>query len=118
MARKETTKAPAAQAAAANATPPAANAEGTKPAVPAKPKTIDTFKHLKGVSEGEKLAPQARVIVNVLADHPKGLTREDLCKALEGKLVTRQPIGRIVTYYQKNLVERGYISIESVEVAS
>jgi hypothetical protein len=121
MAEKTTKKAPAAQAAAASATAPAANATGTTTAAPAKPaapKTIDTFKFVKPVAEGEKLAPQARVIVNVLADHKNGLTREDLSKALEGKLQTRQPIGRIVTYYQKTLVERGYITIDAVEVAA
>jgi hypothetical protein len=120
MAEKTTKKAPAAAAASATATAPAANATGTTtaPAKPAAPKTIDTFKHVKPVAEGEKLAPQARVIVNVLADHKNGLTREDLSKALEGKLQTRQPIGRIVTYYQKMLVERGYISIDAVEVAA
>lgn len=120
MAQKTTTKAPAAQAAAATATPPAANVAGTTtaPAKPAAPKTIDTFKFVKGVAEGEKLAPQARVIVNMLADHKNGLTREDLAKALEGKLQTRQPIGRIVTYYQKTLVERGYITIDAVAVAA
>ncbi len=117
MAEKTTTKAPAAKAAAATATAPAANAAGTTaPAKPAAPKTIDTFKFVKPVAEGEKLAPQARVIVNVLADHKSGLTREDLNKALDGKLQTRQPIGRIVTYYQKTLVERGYITIDAVEV--
>jgi hypothetical protein len=118
MAVKTTTKAPAAAAAASTATAPAANAAGTTttPAKPAAPKTIDTFKFVKPVAEGEKLAPQARVIINVLSEHKAGLTREDLSKALDGKLQTRQPIGRIVTYYQKTLVERGYISIDAVEV--
>jgi hypothetical protein len=120
MAEKTNKKAPAAAAAAASATAPAANTAGaqTAPAAPAKPKTIDTFRFIKGVQEGAKLAPQARVIVNVLSEFKNGVTREDLNKALEGKLQTRQPIGRIVTYYQKLLVESGYISIDEVEVAS
>lgn len=120
MAEKTNKKAPAAAAAAASATAPAANTAGAKttPAAPAKPKTIDTFRFLKPVGEGAKLAPQARVIVNVLSEFKDGVTREDLNKALEGKLQTRQPIGRIVTYYQKLLVESGYISIDAVEVAS
>lgn len=115
MAEKTNKKAPAAAAAASTATPPAAGAAKT-PAPAAGPKTIDTFKFVKAVGEGEKLAPQARVIVNVLADHKNGLVREDLSKALEGKLVTRQPVGRIVTYYQKLLCERGYITIDAVEI--
>lgn len=114
MAEKTNKKAPAAAAAAATTTPPAANAASTAPATPAAPKTVDTFTFVKNVAEGEKLAPQARVIVNVLSDHKEGLTREALSKALDGKLVTRQPIGRIVTYYQKMLVERGYITITAV----
>ena len=118
MAEKTTKKAPAAAAAAAQTTPPAANSEATKTAAPAAPKTIDTFKFVKPVAEGEKLATQARVIVNVLSEHKNGLVREDLVKALDGKLQTRQPIGRIVTYYQKLLVERGYVSIDSVAVAA
>ncbi len=114
MAEKKTTKAPAAAAAAASTTAPAA---GAAPAKVAAPKTVDTFKFVKPVAEGEKLAPQARVIVNVLSEHKAGITREDLSKALDGKLTTRQPIGRIVTYYQKLLVERGYITIDSVQLA-
>jgi len=114
MAEKTTKKAPAAAAAAASTTAPAPGVAA--PAAPAAPKTIDTFAFVKPVAEGEKLAPQARVIVNVLADL-KTATREDLAKALEGKLQTRQPIGRIVTYYQKSLVERGYITISAVPVA-
>lgn len=120
MAEKKTTKAPAAAAAAASTTPPAANTAGTAaaPAKVAAPKTIDTFKFVKAVDATAKLAPQARVIVNVLSEHKDGLTREDLCKALDGKLVTRQPIGRIVTYYQKLLTEQGYVTIDSVQVAA
>jgi hypothetical protein len=117
MAEKTTKKAPAAAAAAATTTAPAGNTAAA-PAKPAVPKTIDTFKFVKPVAEGEKLAPQARVIVNVLSEHKNGLTREDLNKSLDGKLQTRQPIGRIVTYYQKLLVERGYITIDAVAVAA
>lgn len=105
MATKSTAKAPAA-AAAAGAAPAAA----APAAAPAKPKTVDTFTFIKNVPEGGKLAPQARVIVNVLQEKTS-LTRDALNVALEGKLQTRQPIGRIVTYYQKTLVEAGYISI-------
>lgn len=114
MAQKTTVKAPAAAQTAASAVPAAA-----APAVAVKPKTVDTFVFVKAVAEGEKLAPQARVIVAaVQAAGTTGITREALNTALTGKLVTRQPIGRIVTYYQKLLIERGYLVINETEVAS
>lgn len=113
MAKKETTKAPAAAEQAAAAVPPAANAGAAAPAAAA-PKPAakpDIFTFVKQVGKDEKLAPQARVIVNTVESAGKPLDREELVKALDGKLQTRQPIGRIVTYYQKLLVERGYITI-------
>lgn len=65
----------------------------------------------KGESE-KKLAPQAQVIVNaVKAAGKRGLSRAELNEALTGVLVTRQPVGRIVTYYQKSLVDAGCIEI-------
>lgn len=107
----------------AKATKPASAPEGTKPAVATKapaPKVtkVDRFFFVKGVAEGEKLAPQARVIVNVLSEHKDGVSRAELVTALTGKLNTRQPEGRILTYYQKTLVERGYVRIEETEVAA
>ncbi|CAB4182373.1 hypothetical protein UFOVP1090_5 [uncultured Caudovirales phage] len=113
MAEKSTKKAqkPADVAPAAVATQKAVKA--------AKPKTVDIFKFLKPVAEGDKLAPQARVIVNVLSEHAaNGLNRDDLVTALVGKLNTRQPESRILTYYQKTLAEGGYIQIEQTEVAA
>jgi hypothetical protein len=110
MAQKTTTKAPAAAASASTATPAAASA-------PAAPKTVDTFVAKNAIPEGGKLAPQARVIVNTV-HAAKSITREALINALDGKLVTRQPIGRIVTYYQKALIDAGYIAIETAPVAA
>lgn len=115
MAEKTTAKAPAAAKAAATATP--TENKAATPAVPAKPKTVDVFKPLKAIATDTKMAPQAKVIVNIIGTYPGGITRDDLVKALEGKIVTRQPIGRIVTYYQKTLADEGFISIEVVEVA-
>ena len=89
----------------------------TKIAKVAKPKTVDIFKFVKPVAEGDKLAPQARVIVNVLSEHKEnGLKRDDLVTALVGKLNTRQPESRILTYYQKALAVGGYIQIETTEL--
>lgn len=115
MAKKTDQKAPAAAEAAAATTAPAAAPAAAKPAAP---KTVDTFVGKNPVKEGDKLAPQARVIVNVLHAQPNArATRDELCKALEGKLTTRQPIGRIVTYYQKMLTEKGHLVIETAPVA-
>lgn len=117
MAQKSTTKSAPAAAAAASATPPAASAPGTAAAAPA-PKPVkkpDVFTFVKQVDKDGKLAPQARVIVNTM-ETLKTANRDELVKALDGKLQTRQPIGRIVTYYQKTLVEAGYITITEGEV--
>lgn len=80
--------------------------------------TVDKFHFLKAVSPEDKLAPQARTIVNVLSEHKDGLSRADLVTALTGKLNTRQPEGRILTYYQKLLTERGHLKIEETEVVA
>lgn len=111
MAKKETTKAPEAVAAQAAATPPAAANTTAAPAAPAVVKRPDVFTFVKQVGKDEKLAPQARVIVNTLETAGAPQEREALCKLLEGKVTTRQPIGRILTYYQKLLSDRGYLTI-------
>jgi hypothetical protein len=81
----------------------------------------DKFIHLGEVKEGtKKLPPQAQVIVNTIAAAGKdGLTREALCKNLEGGvLTTRQPVGRIVSYYQKLIVETGHVKMQSAAPAA
>lgn len=53
-----------------------------------------------------KIAPQALSIVNILETAgKKGLTRKELVSAMSGVVETRQPMGRILTYYQKKLAE-------------
>lgn len=59
-----------------------------------------------------KLAPQAKLILkHVKEAGDEGISREDLCKALtaDSEFVTRQPVERIVGYYQRPLVENGYL---------
>jgi len=65
------------------------------------------------IPAGTRIAPQAQVIVNVIeAALPDGITRAQLVKNLEGVIVTRQPIGRIVAYYQKYLTtEIGLVTL-------
>jgi hypothetical protein len=77
----------------------------------------DLFKRVyagsKPATTDKKVAPQAQVIVNAVETAGKGgITREDLVKALDGNLTTRQPIGRIVSYYQKPLIEAGLITVD------
>lgn len=61
----------------------------------------------------DKVAPQAQVILDVIeASGKDGILREELVAALDGVLVTRQPINRIVTYYQKPLEDKGLIQVD------
>lgn len=55
--------------------------------------------------------PQVKVIANVLeAAGADGLTRKDLVeKLVPAGLVTRQPASRILSYYQKDLIENGVV---------
>lgn len=103
MAKKETAK-------AEGVVTPEAAPEKKAPPTPKPAAKPDIFTFVKQVGKDEKLAPQARVIVNTL-EQMKSTDRESFVKALMGKLQTRQPEGRILTYYQKLLVERGYITI-------
>jgi hypothetical protein len=71
------------------------------------------------VSPAKRVAPQAQVILNTIeAAGDAGLTREQLVKNLTGVIVTRQPVGRIVTYYQKSLVDGGLITLAKAPSAA
>lgn len=66
----------------------------------------------------KRVAPQLQVIADVLAVcGENGTTRKDLVAALEGKLTTRQPIGRILSYYQKDLVNFGLATRAAEQIA-
>jgi len=58
-----------------------------------------------------KLAPQAQAIVDIIKNAEEPLTRKELVEAMGSKVTTRQPMGRILTYYQKQLVQVGAIEI-------
>lgn len=89
----------------AAATPDKAAAKAAREA--AASKDHFTFK-----AELTKGAPQARGIVNILkAAGKKGLTREELVAKMNGVITTRQPLGRILSYYQKDLEVAGAITI-------
>jgi hypothetical protein len=83
--------------------------------------TNDLFKRVmeggKGKIHTGKLAPQALVIMNTIeAAGDGGISRKDLVAALgdgsTGPLKTRQPAGRIVSYYQKALIASGAVVLE------
>lgn len=78
--------------------------------------TAKVMKDGKEVRETIKLAPQAMVIVNTIeAAGPKGISRKELCEKLPAAgLVTRQPVGRIVSYYQKPILEAGCVTLTKV----
>lgn len=70
----------------------------------------------KGVPPTGKVAPQMTVVLNTIeAAGPEGIKREALSAALKGVLVTRQPEGRIVTYYQKAMVAAGAITLTKAQ---
>jgi len=103
----------------AKTTKPAANAAKKKPAKSGNRVTSnDNFVCLATEIEGKKLSPQAQVIVNTLAaGKNKKMARKQLIETLEGVLETRQPVGRVLAYYQPTLLSDGYVAIEKVEKA-
>jgi len=59
-----------------------------------------------------KMAPQALQIAKIVeASGNKGITRGELVKQMDGIVTTRQPQGRILSYYQKALVEAKFFTI-------
>jgi len=69
-----------------------------------------------GTEPNTKLAPQAKGILNILTEAgAEGLSRKDLVTAMEGVVESRQPLGRILSYYQKTLVESGAVEIVEAE---
>jgi hypothetical protein len=110
---EKTTKAPATSA--GNKAPNTSKQDAMKVARDARDSAAknDRFVHVGKVAEGTKtLAPQAQTIVNAIQAAGKGgITRSDLVKSLDGVLTTRQPVGRIVSYYQKLITETGHVEI-------
>ena len=73
----------------------------------------DKFVFQKDLAEGQKFAPQALLIVKHVKAH-NTITRDQLCEELskDPEFKTKQPVGRIVSYYQKDLVNAGLFTIE------
>jgi hypothetical protein len=75
---------------------------------------VRNFKDGKPVAPNGKIPPQAMVIINgVEAGGKDGISRENLIKGITGILVTKQPVGRIVSYYQKLIQECGAVTIKA-----
>lgn len=95
--------------------------DGTAPAPAAPPKgDNDRFTRVFADGKGapalnadgtaKRIAPQLQAIANTLeAVGESGCTRKELVELLSkpGVLTTRQPVGRILSYYQKDLVNFG-----------
>lgn len=118
-------------------TAPEAPAEGTEttapaPATPKAEKGLnDRFVRvfvdgkaapaLNADGTAKRVAPQLQAIANALeAAGEAGTTRKDLIAVLEasGTLKTRQPTGRIVSYYQKDLVNFGLATRTAEQIAA
>lgn len=80
-----------------------------------------TLALLRDYKDEDKLAPQAKVVLDVLKQKAGGLKkpleRAELIKAIEdsGKLQTRQDTGRIISFYQPRLAEDGIIEVQKIE---
>jgi len=65
---------------------------------------------IAGKPADEKLPPQAREIVKaVRATH--GVTLDRLATKLDGKLKTKQPVKRIISFYMPRLKKGGYLKV-------
>lgn len=109
---KQTKSEVAAQA--ANTTTPAATALKESAKARARASLNDLFIPVAEYKEdaSKRIAPQMKLIIATITAAGKGgITREALCKNLTGAIVTRQPVNRVVTYYQKPMIELGAITI-------
>lgn len=92
-----------------------ANAAGATEGKPEKKERTPQKKVYEFVAdpkEGTKLAPQAKLIVEEVKKAGK-IERGELAKALGANpnFKTRQPIERIITYYQKELEAAGVLKL-------
>lgn len=90
-------------------------ASGEQPAAPATRKTA-IYSRGRKLTDDDKLPKQAKVLVEVLTESKNGLDRDAFAKACEGRLETKQPVSRIIGYYQSKLENMGLIKIKKVEV--
>ena len=81
---------------------------------------IQNVKFIREIAEDEKLAPQAKgIIESVVETHGlnTSVTVDQITAAMEGNITTRQPLERIFGYYAPKLEEAGFIEVERSEAA-
>ena len=84
-----------------------------KPAV----KRTALYKVARKLTSDDKMPKQMKVLYDVLEAAGKaGLTREEWAEKLVGQIETKQPITRIIGYYQARMESAGMITIEKKEV--
>lgn len=72
-------------------------------------KGIVTFKSTtKNDTTG--LVPQAKTIVDIVREAGT-ISKKDLIAKLSERLQTRQPAGRVLSFYKAKLVQDGYVSV-------
>jgi|DEB0MinimDraft_6_1074348.scaffolds.fasta_scaffold320709_1 hypothetical protein len=66
-----------------------------------------------GENKDHKLPPQAEQIKELIKKAGGGgITREALLAQAEKVITTKQPIGRILSYYQKRLTDHGFVKVQ------
>ena len=86
-----------------------------------------SYKFLKHPEEGQKLPPQAVTILQhleKLGGLDKIISRDDLCASLEegdgdkpNALNARQPVERVIAFYQKRLSDDGHLEVHKPAAA-
>lgn len=64
------------------------------------------------------LAAQAAEIIAVLVENGGTMTRKDLVTALKSRMKTKQPPGRVLSFYRPQLERDKYIVVEKANIAS
>lgn len=83
-----------------------------------KPVTTKLYSKGRDLTADDKLAPQAKVIYEVLAAEGGDFTRQELITAITGKIDTKQAPGNVLNFYIKRLVDSGLVKFETVLKAS
>ena len=65
--------------------------------------------------EDEKIAAQAKAVLDVLKQHKGSMLSDKLVEALAAKLDTVQSPKRIFVFYRPTLVENGYITVKEAK---
>lgn len=89
-----------------------------KPKKAAKPRVVKSgsrFVLLKELEDTTKMPQQCKQIVGILsAAEGKAMLKEDLLTAMTPVISTRQPIERILGFYQSRLVSGNWVRIEAI----